>query len=84
MNPGSHGELCDEDVATLGKKDRGLSRDHLDLWICLHDLLYPSKRQLVKLVVMSVALEMVDGVLPIRCQDILVLACESLVHLITS
>ena len=84
MDPGSHGELRDEDIASLGKKDGGLSRDHLDLWVRFHDLLYPSERELVKLVVMSVALEMVDGVLPIRRQDILVLACESLVHLIKS
>lgn len=36
----------------------------------------------MELVVMSVALQVVDGLLPVRGQDVLVLAIEALVNLI--
>lgn len=39
VDPGTHGELRDEDVAALGKQDGSFGRDHLDFRIGLHDLL---------------------------------------------
>lgn len=71
MDPGAHGELGDEYVASLGEEDGGLSRDHLHLRVGLHDLLDAGERQLVYLVIMLVGLEVVNGLLPVGCQDIL-------------
>lgn len=81
MDPGSHGQLGDENVATLGKQDGRLGRDHLDFRVSLHDLLDARQRQLVELVVVLVGFEVVDCVLPIRGQDVLVLAMEALVDI---
>lgn len=81
MNPGAHCELGDENIATLGKKNWSLGGDHLDFRIGLHDLLYPSQGQLMQLVVMVVAFQVVDGLLPISCQDVLVLSSQALVDL---
>jgi len=44
VNPCPHGQLCDEDVATLCEQDWGLGRYHLDLWIGLHDFLDARQR----------------------------------------
>jgi len=79
MDPGSHGQLSDENVAALGKQDRRLGRDHLDFWVSLHDLLDARQRQLVELVVVLIGLEVVNRMLPVGGQDILVLTMEALV-----
>ena len=81
MDPSPHGQLGDEDIATLGKEDRSLSRDHLNIGIGLHNLLYPGQGELVHLVVVLVILEVMDGLLPVGCQDILVVPGETLMHI---
>lgn len=81
MDPGAHCELCDEDVAALGKEDGGLGRDHLDFRIGLHYLLDTRERKLMDFEVVLVVFEMSDGLLPVRSEDILVLACQALVDL---
>lgn len=65
MYPGAHGELRDEDVAALGEQDGRLGRDHLNLWVRLHDLLDTGKGELMQLVVVGVRLEVVDYLLPV-------------------
>ena len=67
MDPCAHGELGDEYVAPLGEKNRCFGRYHLDLWVCLHDLLDASQRELMDFVIVRVILEMINGVLPVRC-----------------
>lgn len=81
MNPGSHGELRDEYVAALGEEDGRFGGYHLDFGIGLHDLFDASEGQLMNLVVVRVALQVADGLLPVSRQDVLVLACEALVNL---
>lgn len=80
MNPRAHRQLGDENVTAFGKEDRRLCRDHLDFWVGLHDLLYPCEGQLVQLVVVGIALEMVDSLLPVGREDVLVLPVEALVN----
>ena len=65
VDPGTHGQLGDEDVATFGKEDGRFCRDHLDLGIRLHDLLDTSQWKLVDLEIMLLGLEVVDGLLPV-------------------
>ena len=65
MNPGTHSEFCNEDIAPFCKQDWSLSGDHLDFRIGLHDLLDASQRQLMQLVVMFVRFELRDLLLPI-------------------
>jgi len=81
VDPGAHGELGDEDVAALGEEDGRLGRDHLNFGVRLHDLLYPGQGQLVELVVMGVALEVVNRVLPVGSENFLEMAMESLVDI---
>lgn len=78
MDPRSHRQLCDEDVATLREEYWGFSTDHLDLWIRFHDLLDTSERQLMQLVVVIVSLQPSHLVLPIRVEDVSVWSAESL------
>lgn len=84
VNPGTHRELSDEHVTSLGKEDWSLSRDHFDLGICLHDLLDASERELVQLVVVVVRLQVCDLVLPVRVEYVTIVARESLRHLCRS
>lgn len=81
MYPGTHSQFGDEYVAALGEENGCLGRDHFHFRVGLHHLLDSSKRQLVQLELMSVALEMADGLLPIGGQDILVLAGQALMDL---
>lgn len=81
MYPGAHGQFGDEDVAALGEEDGRLGRNHLDLRVGLHHLLDPGQGQLVLLVVMRVIFERVDRLLPIRGENIPVIALETLVDL---
>lgn len=39
VNPCAHSKFSDENIAAFGEQDRSLSRDHLNFWVCLHDLL---------------------------------------------
>ncbi len=82
MNPGTHGELGDEDITTFGEKDGGFCRYHLDFWVGLHDLLNASEGQLVDFEVMRLGLEVIDSLLPISGQNVSGWASESLVDLL--
>lgn len=81
MYPGAHRQLGDEYIAALRKQYRRLGGDHFHLGVRLHDLLYPSERELVNLVVVIFILEGVDGLLPVCGQDIAVVAVQALGHL---
>ena len=81
MDPGPHRQLGDEDVASLGKQYRRFGRDHLDLWIGLHDLFYPREWQLMQLVVVRFILENVDDLLPVGGEDVAIVAMQTLVYL---
>ena len=60
-----------------------LGRDHLDLWIRLHDLFYAREGELVDLVVVLVGLKLGDLLLPIGVQDVTVGARETLIDLLS-
>jgi hypothetical protein len=62
-------------------KDGRLGRDHLDLRVGLHDLLDARQGQLVQLVVVLVRLELGDLLLPVRVEDVAVVASQALVDL---
>lgn len=81
MYPGAHGEFRDENVAALGEQDGCLGRDHLDLWVRLHDLLDARQRQLVKLIVVGGSLEVRDDLLPVGRENVLIRASQALVDL---
>lgn len=81
VDPCSHGELGDEDVAPLGEQDGSLGRNHLHLRIGLHDLLDPGQGQLVDFIVMGLGLESMDGLLPVSGQNIAIIADEALIDL---
>lgn len=81
VNPGAHGELGDEDIAAFGEEDWRFSRDHLNFWISLHDLLDSREGQLVQFVVMLVRLQLCDLLLPVCVEDVAVVAIETLVDL---
>lgn len=81
MNPCAHRELRDEDVAPFGEQDRGFSRDHFHIRISLHDLFDSGQWKLVDLVIMGIIFEAVDGLLPISCQNIAIVAIEALADL---
>lgn len=81
VDPGAHGELCDEDVAAFGEEYGGFGGDHLNLGVSLHDLLDPGQRKLVDLEIMVVGLEMVDCLLPVGGQNLARGACQALVDL---
>lgn len=78
--PCAHGQLGDEDVAALGEEDGCFGGDHLDFWVCLHDLLDACQGKLVELVIMGVAFEVVDGLLPVCGENVLVLTVQALVN----
>jgi hypothetical protein len=78
VDPGTHGELDNEDVAALGEEDRGFGRDHLYLGIRFHDLLDASKRQLVHFVVVVLGLQLGDLILPVDIENITGLAGQAL------
>jgi hypothetical protein len=81
MYPGAHRQLGDEYIAALRKQYRRFGGDHFHLGIRLHDLLYPSERELVNLVVVFFILEGIDDMLPERGQDITVVAVQALGYL---
>jgi hypothetical protein len=65
MYPGTHCQLCDEDIASFGEKNRCFGGDHLYFWVGFHDFLYARKRQLVDLEIVRVAFEVIDRILPV-------------------
>ena len=77
MDPCPHGQLCDEDVTALCEENRRFCRDHLDFWVCLHDLLYAREWELVQLEIVLIGLEFRDLVLPVCVQNLLWLAVET-------
>ena len=81
MYPGPHSKLGDEDVATFRKEYGGFCTDHLDIRIGFHDLLYTRKWELMKFIVVRLGLKVVDCLLPIRRQDVAVIADEALIYL---
>lgn len=81
MYPGTHGQLGDEDVAAFGEENGCFCRDHLHLWICLHDLLYPCQREMVLLVIVVGGLELGDLLLPVGVEYVAVIARKSLINL---
>lgn len=81
MNPCPHREFRDEDIAALCEEDGCFGGYHFDFGIGLHNFLDARQGQLMQLVVMVVAFQMVDGLLPIGCQDVLVLAGQALMNL---
>lgn len=81
VDPCAHSKLRNEDITALGEQYRRLGANHLDLRVRLHDLLYTGEGQLVELVVVGVALEVVDCLLPVCREDVLVLAIEALVNI---
>ena len=81
MYPGPHSKLGDEDVATFRKEYRGFCTDHLHIRVGFHDLLYARKWKLMKFIVVRLGLKVVDGLLPIRRQDVAVIADEALIYL---
>lgn len=66
VDPGTHRQLRDEDVAAFGEEDRRFSRDHLHFRVCLHHFLDAGQRQLVQFVVVRFGFEVGDDVLPVR------------------
>lgn len=81
MDPRAHSELGDEDVTALCEENGRFRRDHLNFGVGLHHLLNACQWQLVQLVVVFVRLELGDLLLPIRIEDIAVVAREALVNL---
>lgn len=81
MNPGAHSELGDEYVAAFGKEYGCFSGYHFDFRIGFHDFLYPCQWQLVELVVVFFIFELVDGLLPVRCEDVAVVTVQTLRNL---
>lgn len=82
VNPRAHGQLRDEDVAALRKQDWCLSRDHLDVRVCFHDFLDARQRELMQLIVVFIGLELRDLLLPVRVENIAVVARQPLVDLL--
>lgn len=81
VDPSAHSELGDEYVATFRKEYWCFSGDHFDLRIGLHDFLYPRQWQLVELVVVFFIFELVDGLLPVSCEDVAVVTVQTLGNL---
>ena len=81
VDPSTHGELGDEDVAAFGEEYGRLRRNHLDLWVGLHDLLDARERELVLFIVVIGSLELGDLLLPIGVEDVTIVAREPLVNL---
>jgi len=74
VDPGAHGELGNEGLASLGEYDGRFGGDHLNFRIRLHDLLDARKRKLVDLVVVVFRLEHRHDLLPVGVQDVAVVA----------
>ena len=66
VNPSTHREFRDENIAAFGKQYRRFRRDHFHFWVGFHDFFDPSQGKLMDLVVVSIALKVSDGLLPIR------------------
>lgn len=81
MNPCSHGEFSDEDIASFREENRSLSADHFDFRIGFHHLLDASKRKLVDFEIMLFSFEMIYGLLPVCCKDVSRWACQALIDL---
>lgn len=82
MYPGTHSQLGDEDIATLGEQDWCLRRDHLDFGVRFHHLLDTSEWQLVNLVVVIICFQMIDDMLPVGRQYIAGCSLETLIDLL--
>ena len=82
VDPCAHGQLCDEDVATLREQDWRLSRDHFNIRVGLHDFLDTRQRELMQLVVVFIGLELRDLLLPVRVENVAVVARQPLVDLL--
>lgn len=65
MDPSTHCQFRNEDVASLCEENWRLGGDHLDFWIRFHDFFDPCERKLVYLEVMCVGFKVVDSLLPI-------------------
>lgn len=65
VDPGAHGEFCDEDVATFGEEDGRFGRDHLDFRVGFHDFLNAREGELVDFEIMRVRFQVVDCLLPV-------------------
>lgn len=81
MNPGAHSELGDEYVTAFCKEYGCFSGNHFDLGIGLHDFLYPCQWQLVEFVIVVFILELIDSLLPVRCEDVAVVTVQTLGNL---
>ena len=81
MDPGAHGEFCDEDVAAFRKQDGCFGGDHFDFGVGFHDFFDTCQRQLVQFVIVGVSLEVRDYLLPVGSEDVFVGAVEALVDL---
>lgn len=83
MYPSTHCELRNEDITPLGEQDWRLRRDHFDFGVGFHNLLDAREWQLVYLEFVLLGLEMADCLLPVRSEDVLVLAGQALVNLLS-
>lgn len=81
MDPCTHGQFGDENVTAFGEQYGCLCRDHFDVRVSLHHLLYPGQGELMELVVVGFILEVIDGLLPISRQNVAIAAIESLTDL---
>lgn len=81
VDPCTHGQLCDEDIASFGEENRSLGGDHFDFGVGLHNLLDAGKRQLMDLEIVSIGLEVVDGLLPVGGKDFARRAGQALIDL---
>ena len=82
MDPRSHRQFCNEDVAAFREEDRSFGANHFHLRIGFHDLLDACKGKLVDFVVVGFVLELRDLVLPVGHQYVLVGAGEALRDLV--
>jgi hypothetical protein len=81
MNPGTHGQFGDEDVAAFGEEDWGFGGDHLDFGVGFHHFLDAGERELVNFEVMGFCLEVIDGLLPVSSEDVAGGAGQALIDL---
>ena len=81
MNPGSHCEFGNEDVAAFREEDWRFGGYHLDFWIGLHDFLDACEWQLMQFIVVIVRLEVRDNLLPVGCQDVFIGSVKALIDL---
>lgn len=81
MNPGAHSKLSDKYVAAFRKEYGCFGGNHFDFGVGLHDFLYPCQWQLVEFVVVFFIFELIDGLLPVRCEDVAVMTVQTLRNL---